>query len=238
MILTIRSTAGWLATAILLFRPAKGVDNPVDPTMSTDLKMALTHLNYMNSLSDEDLVYDFNKVMANPWKPGSVLNANAATWPLLMNTRQTVAQLNLGPCAMLAPHLHPRGTNLVVAVTGTTRTFMQSENGAIVRQTTLTPGKMTIFPQASVHSMYNEGEWLSTELHTFKDIDHHRLRQQPPLLVSRLLRPRHLEHRTDVYGHEPGHRYNGDAVHPVGRWRLEQDKGRDTSHRNRESGRF
>lgn len=153
----ITCTMGWLTVASILGQTVLGIDNPVDPTLSTDLKMALTHLEYMNSLSDEDMVYDFNKAIANPWSPGSVLNANAATWPVLTNTRQTVTQLNLGPCAMLAPHIHPRGTNIVVAVTGTTRTFMQSENGATIRRTTLTPGQMTIFPQASLHTMYNEG---------------------------------------------------------------------------------
>lgn len=67
------------------------------------------------------------------------------------------AILNLGPCSMLPPHLHPRASNYVVAVSGTTRTFMINENGAATIETTLTPGKMTIFPTGSVHSMMNVG---------------------------------------------------------------------------------
>lgn len=63
------------------------------------------------------------------------------------------AILNLGPCSMLPPHLHPRATNYVVAVAGTTRTFMINENGARTVEATLTPGKMTIFPTGSVHTM-------------------------------------------------------------------------------------
>ena len=59
---------------------------------------------------------------------------------------------------MLAPHIHPRATNIVLAVNGTTRTRMQPENGAAVREMILTSGKMTIFPQASLHTMSNEGE--------------------------------------------------------------------------------
>lgn len=65
--------------------------------------------------------------------------------------------LNLGPCSMLPPHIHPRATNFVVAIHGTTRTFMIAENGARTVQETLTPGQMTIFPQASVHTMMNVG---------------------------------------------------------------------------------
>lgn len=66
--------------------------------------------------------------------------------------------LNLGPCSMLPPHYHPRASNYVVAVQGTTNTYMITENGARVVQETLTPGKMTIFPQASMHMMYNTGK--------------------------------------------------------------------------------
>lgn len=75
----------------------------------------------------------------------------------LEGTDMTVAQLNLGPCAMLPPH-HHRNTNLVVAVAGTTHTYMVQENGAGVVETHLSPGQMTIFPAASTHSMVNEGQ--------------------------------------------------------------------------------
>ena len=58
---------------------------------------------------------------------------------------------------MLPPHMHPRATNLVVAVEGTTNTYMVEENGARLVKQTLTPGKMTIFPQGSLHTMQNTG---------------------------------------------------------------------------------
>jgi oxalate decarboxylase/phosphoglucose isomerase-like protein (cupin superfamily) len=48
-------------------------------------------------------------------------------------------------------------TNLVVAIEGETKTYMIEENGARVVKSTLTPGKMTIFPAASLHSMQNTG---------------------------------------------------------------------------------
>lgn len=65
--------------------------------------------------------------------------------------------LNLGPCSMLPPHIHPRATNYVVAISGTTQTYMIAENGARTVTETLKAGQMTIFPQASVHSMMNIG---------------------------------------------------------------------------------
>lgn len=70
----------------------------------------------------------------------------------------TMAMISLGPCAMLPPHYHPRASNYVVAVTGTTDTYFIEENGARLVSTTLTPGKMTIFPQASLHTMVNTGK--------------------------------------------------------------------------------
>ena len=148
---------GLLATAMLSAPPVLAIDRPVNPDLSTKLKMALTHLDFWNTLSDSEFIFDFSKQSPTPFKPGSVLNANAATWPLLMNGRQTIAQLNLGACAMLAPHLHPDATNIVVSIAGSVRTYMRSENGAIDRQTVLTPGMMTIFPRASMHAMVNEG---------------------------------------------------------------------------------
>lgn len=132
------------------------VDKTSDPDLVAKLKSAATMLDRLNMLTDEQLVYNFTSNPKYSWHPGSVCNANAATWPVLSTVGVTVAQLNLGPCAMLAPHFH-RADNLVVAINGTTNTYMYQENGARIVEQTLTPGMMTIFPRASVHTMYNTG---------------------------------------------------------------------------------
>jgi len=147
-----------LSSAILLFlAPTSAVDQTVDPELVAKLKTAATMRDRLNMLTDQQLLYDFTKNPEYSWKPGSVCNANAATFPILSTVGVTVAQLNLGPCAMLAPHLH-RANNLVVAVTGSTHTYMVQENGVRLVQQVLTPGKMTIFPPASLHTMYNMGK--------------------------------------------------------------------------------
>ena len=137
---------------------ALAVDRVKDPLKSSSVRDALTNLDRYNALSDTDFVYDYTTVTRTPFSPGSVLNANCATWPILCAGEQSVAQLNLGPCAMLAPHVHPNAVNIVVSVSGTVKTYMRSENGATDRTTMLTPGKMTVFPRGSMHSMANEGE--------------------------------------------------------------------------------
>ena len=153
------STCVGVAATILLGiapMPILAVDQTVDPTLVAKLKMAATMRDRLLMLSDHQLLFNFTAGSTYSWKPGSVVNANSATWPILSTVGVTVAQLNLGPCAMLAPHLH-RANNLVVAIIGPTHTFMVQENGARLVQQVLTPGMMTIFPQASVHSMYNLG---------------------------------------------------------------------------------
>ena len=151
---------GLLATVMFSAPPVLAIDKAVNPDLSSKLKMALTHLDFWNALSDDDWIFDFTKQSETPFQPGSVLNANVATWPLLVAGNQAIAQLNLGACAMLAPHMHPHAANIVVSVAGSVKTYMRAENGAIDRQTVLTPGKMTYFPKASMHSMVNEGTSL------------------------------------------------------------------------------
>jgi hypothetical protein len=70
---------------------------------------------------------------------------------------------------MLPPHFHPRASNYVVAIHGNTTTYMYAENGARLVTQHLTPGRATIFPQASMHMMMNTGAcdsvspgWCST----------------------------------------------------------------------------
>ncbi|EXJ85694.1 hypothetical protein A1O1_06062 [Capronia coronata CBS 617.96] len=158
---------GVASTIVLFVSPTFAVDKTVDAQLVAKLKTAATMIDRLNLLSDDQLLYNFSANPMYSWKPGSVCNANAATWPLLSTFGVTVAQLNLGPCAMLAPHLH-RANNLVVAVTGSTHTYMVQENGARLIEQILTPGMMTMFPLGSVHSMYNMG-CESNQLYSFLD---------------------------------------------------------------------
>lgn len=142
-----------------LFQGVAAIDKTADPEKDAALKAAGTYLDRLALLpEDSDWTYDFSKNPLYTWSPGSVVNANAATFPAATGLGMTVALLNLGPCAMLPPHLHPRATNFVVAVNGTTDTYMIQENGARMVHTRLTAGKLTIFPAGSFHTMQNQGE--------------------------------------------------------------------------------
>jgi predicted metal-dependent enzyme (double-stranded beta helix superfamily) len=143
-------------TVFLFALPTTAIDKPGNAQLVADLKTSATMLDQLSRLRDDQLLYDFSTNPQYSWLPGSVSNANAATWPVLSTYDMTVAQLNFAPCAMLSPHLH-RCTNLVVCVTGEVQTYMYQENGARLVEQKLTPGKMTVFPAASLHSMYNTG---------------------------------------------------------------------------------
>ncbi|KAL2063184.1 hypothetical protein VTL71DRAFT_6256 [Oculimacula yallundae] len=148
----------YLTIACLLTATATAIDATSNPQLIASLKGSATQLDRLKLLSsDSDWLFDFKAQENYTYSPGSVVNANAATFPALTTMGMTLAMLNLGPCAMLPPHMHPRATNLVVAVEGTTNTYMVEENGARVVKQTLTPGKMTIFPQGSLHTMQNTG---------------------------------------------------------------------------------
>lgn len=85
---------------------------------------------------------------------------------------------------MLPPHYHPRATNYVVAVKGNTTTYMFEENGARLVVETLTPGKATIFPQASMHMMANNGELIYAESDKWARLIFNRMWQRSTRICS------------------------------------------------------
>jgi hypothetical protein len=136
------------------------VDITTHPDTNAKLKAAATTLDRHAMMSTSDWIYNFNNMkpaQGDAFEPGSVKNANAATFPALTGLGMSLAQLNLGPCAMLPPHLHPRATNLVLAVAGNTTTWMWNENGVKLIKADLVPGLMTVFPMGSLHAMQNNG---------------------------------------------------------------------------------
>lgn len=147
------------------------IDKTVDPSLDSSIELAATQLDRYAQLPDNEAwKFDFTKSEFYTFAPGGVVNMNAATFPAAKGngltcmseceparhpcgsktlTHLLVAMLNLGPCAMLPPHYHPRASNYVVAVDGKTTTYMFGENGAPLITQDLTPGHATIFPQGT-----------------------------------------------------------------------------------------
>lgn len=155
-----RETAVAVSLMLAAFtQHAVAVDKTRDPDKIAKLATAASQLDRQALLpTDSDWFFDFNIQQPNyNFAPGGVVNMNAATFPAAKGNGMTLAMLNLGPCSMLPPHLHPRASNYVVAIHGNTTTYMFEENGARLVTETLLPGQATIFPQASMHMMVNNG---------------------------------------------------------------------------------
>ncbi|CAJ2504623.1 Uu.00g120170.m01.CDS01 [Anthostomella pinea] len=127
-------------------------------TLAISLNIATTELDRLDILySDTDWMFDFFAQPTYTYSPGAVINANAATFPTTVGNGLTLAWVTLGPCGMQAPHYHPRASNYIVAIDGSVETYMIAENGARMVTNLLGPGKMTLFPRGSLHSMQNKG---------------------------------------------------------------------------------
>jgi len=86
---------------------------------------------------------------------GRTVTANAATFPAIIGNGMAMSLGYLEGCGLNTPHVHPRGTEFNVAVNGTLRTGMISENGARFVFTELPPGSATIFPRGAIHFEMN-----------------------------------------------------------------------------------
>lgn len=128
----------------------------IDPDLNVRLRTAATNLDRQALLTeDSNWWYDFNTSPNFNSAVGAVITADAATFPALTGLGISIALLKLAPCGMLPPHLHPRATNLVTAITGNTTSWMIGENGVKTHRVDITPLRMTIFPQGSLHVMQN-----------------------------------------------------------------------------------
>ncbi|KAH9864550.1 hypothetical protein J1614_010485 [Plenodomus biglobosus] len=145
-----------IAAALPVIQGALGKSRTVDPDLNARLKSAATNFDRQALLTeDSDWWYDFGSHPNFSNAVGSVITADAATFPALTGLGISIALLKLAPCGMLPPHLHPRATNLVTAITGNTTSWMIAENGVRTYRVDLTPMRMTIFPHGSLHVMQN-----------------------------------------------------------------------------------
>jgi hypothetical protein len=133
----------------------------INPSLNAALRAAATTFDRNALLSkDTDWYFDFDSNPNYNSDHGAVINADAASFPALTGLGSSIALLKLAPCGMLPPHLHPRATNLVTAITGNTTSYMIGENGVATRKVHLVPMRVTVFPQGSLHVMQNNGELL------------------------------------------------------------------------------
>jgi hypothetical protein len=148
----------FLTTLLPLLSTAESRSRTINPALNAQLKSSATNFDRQALLQqNSDWTYDFSQHPDFNSETGAVIVADAASFTALTGQGMSISLLKLAGCGMLPPHLHPRATNLVTAITGNTTTWMMGENGVKTMQTQLTPMKMTIFPIGSLHAMQNNG---------------------------------------------------------------------------------
>ncbi|KAH6644045.1 RmlC-like cupin domain-containing protein [Boeremia exigua] len=147
-----------LLTSLLSLITSTSAAKSLNPNLNAMLKMAATNYDrHVILAKDTDWYYDFFNHQDFNDQVGSVITADAATFPALTGLGISYALLKLGPCSMLPPHFHQRAHNLVIAITGNTTSWMVNENGVRPVKVDILPFRATIFPQGSLHTMQNNG---------------------------------------------------------------------------------
>jgi hypothetical protein len=150
------------AALLPLLITAESRSRTVNPALNAQLKTSATNFDREALLQqNSDWTYDFSRHPNYNSQTGAVIVADAASFTALTGQGMTISLLKLAGCGMLPPHLHPRATNFVIAITGNTTTWMIGENGVRTVETELTSMKMTIFPMGSLHAMQNNGKSYS-----------------------------------------------------------------------------
>lgn len=149
-----------LLASLLALIPSTTAAKALNPNLNAMLKMAATNYDRHALLAkDSDWYYDFFDHRDYDNAIGSVITADAATFPAVTGLGISYALIKLAPCSMLPPHFHQRAHNAVIGITGNTTSWMVNENGIRTVRVDIIPFRMTLFPQGSLHVMQNNGEF-------------------------------------------------------------------------------
>ncbi|CAN0344326.1 unnamed protein product, partial [Pylaiella littoralis] len=107
----------------------------------------------------EDFVFPLGTTEATNLINGfQIRGVNVNQLPALDGYGISMALVNLDPCTINLPHLHPRATEISYVISGGFRTAFVEENGgegAVVND--LVAGDVTLYPQGLIHYQQNLG---------------------------------------------------------------------------------
>lgn len=111
-------------------------------------------------LPPEDFMFDFLGApsFGGGGKDGGVVLADDSIWAGLVGNDISMLMGFLGPCGMVAPHSHPRATEIYVNVAGPPlMAGIIPENGAPIIAGMAPTGTATVLPRGSMHFIANTG---------------------------------------------------------------------------------
>jgi oxalate decarboxylase/phosphoglucose isomerase-like protein (cupin superfamily) len=136
----------------------------IEKRQNPDLIQALNAANTPNEryklLGKEGLVFDYLDApsFGGGGKDGGVVLADNTVFPGVIGQGQAMLMGFLGPCGMVAPHIHPRASEYLLNVAGPPLlATVIPENGADPISVELGAGNVTILPAGSVHMVAGTG---------------------------------------------------------------------------------
>jgi hypothetical protein len=134
--------------------------NPPSTDYLERLHAAIDPLTRYSILNPADFQFDF---LAAPsfgggGPDGGVVLADDSIWAGLVGNNIAMLMGFLGPCGMVAPHSHPRATEIYLNVAGPPlQAGIIPENGAPIISGMTPAGTATVLPRGSMHFISNTG---------------------------------------------------------------------------------
>jgi len=112
-----------------------------------------------NSFSGREYVFDFNEGIGLTGGAGGNLTiANVVDFPYLFGKGMALSVGRMAPCGLASPHYHPRASEFLYMLTGTTlQAGFILENGARLVTNILNPGQGFLYPKNAFHYQANLG---------------------------------------------------------------------------------
>lgn len=153
----IAATAALAAPAIVERQNSNGPPSIILELEQADSAVARNKILASNG-GNASFAFDFahpppGAVVASP--AGNLTVANGQTAPFLTDVHASLAVVQVAPCGLILPHLHPRGDEFIIVTSGQLFTQFITETGAALVTNTLDQWGSTIFPKGSIHLEYN-----------------------------------------------------------------------------------
>ncbi len=106
---------------------------------------------------NQDFVFNLTEAKSSSLgNGGSARQLNIDTFPVIAGQGVSYTLIDLDPCGVNLPHVHPRGTELAFYIFGgTLRTGFVEENGGRVIINDIMPGQVVVVPQGLIHYAQN-----------------------------------------------------------------------------------
>jgi hypothetical protein len=154
-----------LTLTTVLALPLHDTPSSIVKRDASDLRTRLRNANtavertlILGESGNASFTFDFNNPpngSASVFPAGKLIKANIATFPALTGVSSSLVVATVGPCGLVAPHMHPRGDEFIVITEGRLFTQFLSETGSILVTNELQTYMATLLPKGSVHLEYN-----------------------------------------------------------------------------------